>query len=687
MQTAPTGTSAAKRLATLAVLRAHWSEGKQSYVDTFLPFALEAVRLEGGAQIPLDDIRSRMEAEFGITLPIAALQIVLRGARSSGYGVVRGGAFVPEAGLLSTFDTAGARQVARREQASLIERLVESAGHQDLNWTIEDAAEAIANYLDRHSTSLLVSSHGQDLNGEEPPELEDDPREFVVASFFSSILEKEPEAARYLEHLVVGTMLASALYTPDLDRIEDPLACDVYLDTPALIDALGHAGSVLARAARESIALLQEAGARVKCFDHTAVEIDRKLCDVAEQLRDRRKRVSMDPIIENAVARKRTPEDLEQAAGRVHRELQRLKITLEEAPPRSKETNIDEVAAEKILMETLGHTRRNTIQFDLDSLTGVHRLRGGRRKHRIEGCTAVFATPHGRLVGASRQIFPAGRDVPVAVGLADLVTLAWLKKPRAMPELPRLRIAADCYATVQPSPGLVRRYVDEAVKLHKSGSITEDDLYELRYGMESKRILMVRTKGATSAVNAEAVEGILDERNRQIAARARLDAERDANAVRVQLDAERAARESDKADFEARIESLEDRARKQEDRLGRVRAAEVAAIDLRAGRQARWIVRPVAYLAFAIAVIVALLTVPFVGDQVAAPIGLGVLATMPHAIAWIVRAFAIAIAVAVLVLNMWGSGFGDGMTVAEEWFKRLLKARAMGRASWPKESD
>jgi hypothetical protein len=681
-------TTAAKRLATLAVLRAHWTAGKETYVDTFLPFALEAVRLEGGIEVSLDAIRTRMTAEFGMEIPTAAVETILRGAAKKGSGNVRGRSFIPDPDGLGAFDTAQARQTAQREQVSLIERVVEAAAEQGLTWSDDEAAEAIADYLDRHATSLLAATHGQDLPASDS-DGEADPREFVVASLFAVILEREPEAAAHVERLVVGTMLASALYTPELEKLMDPLCCDVYLDSPILIDALGHAGTIPAKAARESITLLREAGASVKCFEHSAAEVERKLDDVAQQLRNpRRIPHGTDTIIQNATQRNLTPADLEQSVAAVRRQVKALGVEVVEAPPHTRRTTIDEVLAERVLEKRLGHSRKSSIQFDLDSLSAVHRIRGGQKKYRIETCGAIFVTPHWRLIMAAREIFPVGRkNAPVAVALADLVTLAWLKKPRAVPDLPRLRIAADCYATIQPPAGVVRRYVEEATKLHAQGAITDDDLYELRYGPESRRILMVKTKGDAGAVTPTVVNDILAERDRQIAAKATRQAEREANAARAELDQERATRAEEAVEFSNRIEKLERHAEWQEAELRRARTAELAAINSRTHRQARWLVRPAALILFAAAVLIVLFTFPFVGDRIAAPIGLHVLSTLPHAVAWAVRAAAIAIAALLVVLNMWGWGFGHGMSKVERWVQVRLERRALRRSHWNSPSS
>jgi hypothetical protein len=540
--------------------------------------------------VQLAAIQARVEGEFGIAIPIGALDTLLRGAAKKRKGRMRGRAFVPEQEGLAEFDTAHARTAAHREQMALIERLVEAAAEQELTWSEDAAAEAMADYLDRHATSVLVVSHGQDPpTDENQPDAEGDadPREFVVATVFDGILAREPEAAVHVERLVVGTMLASALYTPDLEKLFDPLCCDVFLDSPILIDALGHAGAIPKRAARESITLLREAGATIKCFEHSISEVERKLEDVAHQLRDpRRAPQGTDTILHNATERNLTPSDLQQAATSVRRSVKNsLGIEVVEAPPFTESTTIDEVVAERVLEERLGHSRKTTIRFDLDSLTAVYRIRGGQAKYRIESCQAIFATPHRRLVGASREIFRIGRkNAPIAIALADLVTLAWLKKPRAVPQLPRLRIAADCYAAIQPPAGVVRRYVEEATKLFARGEITGDDLYELRYTPESRRILMMKTKGIADAVNATVVSDILKERNRQIEAKARREVERDAHAAREQLADEQAARTADREKFESRIRELETNATTQDAQLAELQsAAERRRIRVRVG--------------------------------------------------------------------------------------------------------
>lgn len=680
-------TSSDKRLATLAVLRAHWGAGEQTYTDTFLPFALEAVRLEGGPEVSIAAIQERMLAEFGIQIPHAALETVLRRARKKGLGTLQKHCFAPNVDLLPQYDTSAARVAAQREQSALIDHFVRFAEEEyELTIAPSEASDTIAAYLDTHATSLLQVAHGASDCWEPASVTESGAREFVLASFVSAVLDRDPEDWAYLERLVVGTMLSSALFTPDLERIEDPFKCDVYLDTPTLIDALGHGGEVPARAARESLSLLRQAGASINCFEHTAVEIERKLYDVAQNLRNGRRYAEGTHQIEhNAIRRKLSAEDLEQAAGQVRKSLRGLGVNCVVAPPHTERLNIDETAAERVLEERLEHSRKTSIRFDLDSLTAVYRLRSGRRQYRLESCGAIFATPHGKLVWAARQIFTTGtRNAPIAISLADLVTLAWLKRPRTAPDLPRLRIAADCYATIQPSAGLVRRYVEEAAKLRSSGVISDEDLYELRYGAESRRILMVKTKGSADAVNAEAIRDILEKRNRSIEARARVAADRDANAARAAEVSERERREQaerEAGELRLRLRHLEEATERHTSELSSVKNAERHGFAMRARRNASWTTRPV-FAAVLIAVAtVALFTLPWVGSHVAQPVGLRVLSTLPPGVAWATRALIVAVGVVVVILNVgWGCSVASVVRPIESRLAARLERRYLKRS-------
>jgi hypothetical protein len=666
-----------RRLATLAVLRAHW-EDKQSYVDTFLPFVLECARLDGRAAIPLNELNQAVLNEFGISMPIAALEALLkratdmkRGGRP--YGTLRRRCFEPNRPELPEFDSRSSRVSALREQAALLDRLQKYAS-EDHQYELDRRAaeEALIGFIEQHASTILSAAHGSVLwRRSDGRELE-----YVLGSFIAAVLDHEPEMASYLERLVVGTMIASALYAQDITEIERSFeGVEVYLDTPTLIDALGHAGDPPKRAQMESLRLIAAVGGRLHCFEHTVAEMESVLFAAADAVRNgRRDRPAPAGSVEEYALQNEIPAaDLEKAARQVRARLVRQGIKVNPAPPHVDSLTIDEVAAQEMMRESVKYPREQTLRYDLDSVTAVYRTRSGVHQYQLEKCIAIFATPNVPLVHTARRFLPSRRDaVPVAMSLADLVTLAWLKQPRVAPELPKLRIAADCFAAVRPSEALIARYSAEADALRKKGAITDEDVHELRYDVEARRILTRRVHGEAKNVTPEILRETLEERHQQIRVEARAGAEREAREARAELVGERERREaaeSERDELQTRVGSLEattTAAREAEDR-GIVR---------RAARRARLLTLPLFVFVFFACVIVAVVTFPFVGDHLQTKIGLAWLNDHAGWLFWPSAAIAVGTALLVAILNIgWGISVRSLLAPVERRVASALERR------------
>ena len=74
-------------------------------------------------------------------------------------------------------------------------------------------------------------------------------------------------------------------------------------------------------------------------------------------------------------------------------------------------------------------------------------------------------------------------------------TLVWLKAVNKMPDLPKDRLVANCYAATLPSEELWARYVSEAERLKTRGDISETDYAVLVHSLEARHRLMELTLG------------------------------------------------------------------------------------------------------------------------------------------------------------------------------------------------
>jgi hypothetical protein len=213
-------------------------------------------------------------------------------------------------------------------------------------------------------------------------------------------------------------------------------------------------------------------------------------------------------------------------------------------PPTASTVTVDETEAIEMLAEQVHRgrsTAKRAAQFDLDSLTATYRLRTGRRAA-LETAQALFVTRNRALVRAARDLFPSGRvGTPIAMHASDLVTMAWLKKPRDAPNLPRLRLAADAYAASRPSPVLIERYTDVLMELRGRGNVSDAELSELRYATEAHTILMSKTRGDADRVDEPTVIEILEDTRRTLQESADATARVELEAVKLQLQQAQAA--------------------------------------------------------------------------------------------------------------------------------------------------
>jgi hypothetical protein len=498
-------------LTSLAILKANWDETQRSYLDNFLPFIADCMNAFETDEVTAAQLSRQMVERFRIPLPDGVIQTLLRKAARQGLGTRAHGRFTIDRGAVARFDLTRQRSDAMRREEALIERLVRFAlEHYELQLERNVAEVALLEHLERHSTTILRSA----LRGVAyQPALPSESLDYVVSSFVIHIFARDPEAFDYLEAVVKGQMLATAVYLPipaEVTRRFEKVT--LYFDTRLLLQALGYEGPEAERSMRQTLELSYELGASLAAFSDTVAETRGVLSGIANNLRRRPRFETRRLTAEWFRKQGYSPSDIELLVESLEADLQGLRITVSDRPTPDVSLTVDELGLEETLQETVHYSSRPALLHDLDALTAIHRLRGGRRPSQLERCKALFVTTNSPLAGVAREFFHEGElhAVPPALSDQDLTTLVWLKRPLDAPDLPRLRIVADCYAALEPGNELWAKYLDEIDKLKKRGTISEDDFFVLRYSFDAKQALMDRTFGAADDVSPELVQEVLE---------------------------------------------------------------------------------------------------------------------------------------------------------------------------------
>ena len=506
-------------LISLGILHANWGDG-QSYVDNFLPFVAQYLKTITGP-VSAGGVRTFLQQEFGMDLPHAAVKTVL--ARACRQGLVTRSAkrFLPVPEVVARFDGFAKQSVRiKREIESLIHRFQAYALHtQNELLTDEQAEDLLLAYIEDWGLPVLRSC----LNGAAVPttDLTKSDRRYVVSSFIVDLWASDPEGAEYLEHLVKGNMLRSALYLPDYGRLQQRFSnTTAFFDTPFLLGALGLKGEEERAAAREVLDLAADLGAHLACFADTVSEMRRVIVWNADAMRPRadRRTAGNRPttdIIESGLSYS----ELDHVAGSLEQELRKLGLRIEECPDWDEQDTDLELDLRDALDIAISYRSGNPLDHDVRCLISVHRLRHRKIQLKLESCRAVFITTNAAVVEVSRRVMHAGDPLAAPVAMLDheFATLLWLKSPTKAPDLPRKQVIADCHAALNPSDTVWTAYLDEIDRLSEKDAIDAEDYFLARNSIETRRALMNRTRGGVTKVTRELAVQVVNDVREQIA--------------------------------------------------------------------------------------------------------------------------------------------------------------------------
>lgn len=556
-------------LTSLAILNVNWEKGRD-YLSNFVPFVSECIRTAPQPEVSVPVLQRVIFERFGLKIPQGVLDTVLKLVHRQGHIKYVQGVYVRNEQALRDLGFLDLRTEVLRKQKAVLDKLVEFCkGRYGTEWTEDQAEQALLGYLHDNSLSVFASTTGGVPAIPSPPEVPH--ADFLVKAFIVDLESRDPAGFAYLETIVKGSMLADVLMFPNPRMPIRPLSrVKVFFDTRFLLRALGYEGPSMQAPCRELINLLYMQNADLRCFKHTLDEVHGVLQGAASALRQPDGiRESYGESLEYFIREKYTAGDVELAIARLVGSLDSLNVLVEPKPLHSRALEVDEEGLESILQKDVGYHKREALIHDLDCLTSIYRLRGGRSCSRIELCDAIFATTNSALIRASDHFFKEelGETSAVPCCILDrvLTTVVWLANPLRAPELPRRRIIADCYAALNPSGKLWDLYIKEVRRLETAGNISESDVHLLRFSIGAREALMGMTLGDPNAFTAGSVEEVLE----RACAEARAETENELYKERaMRKEAERKAA-GVSASYKAKDKGQQDRIDSVSRRIGR----------------------------------------------------------------------------------------------------------------------
>jgi hypothetical protein len=490
-------------LTSLAMLKVHVDQG-QDYLDYLRPFILQV--LVDHKPDPVTDaiVRDHIRTDFGLEIPDRAVQVVLKRLSRQQplkreHGVYRITGTIPNPGIVA------AKTDADRHIRAVVAGLVEFSKDTARPIAFEDeAVEAICTFLSEFNIPCLRAY----LRGTAIPSIEkhDNALIVLVSKYVLSLQDTDPNRFGSFLIVVTGHMLANALLCPDLQYAPKTYKnVTFYLDTPLLVRQLGLEGDAKKAAVENLIALLLNLGATVAALSHSRNELERVIRGAADHLESPDRRGA---IVTEARRTRTTKSDLLVLAGQVNEKLDKAQIKIIDTPRYIADFQIDEKAFEEVLIDEVSYHNPRAKEYDINSVRSIYVLRARTSPTSVERSKAVLVTNN---TGFAQAAFEYGkqheesREVSSVITDFSLANMAWLKAPLGAPTLPMTEVLAFSYAALQPSKGLLDKYLNEIDKLEKQGTINERDHQLLRSSEFAQKELMNLTLGEEDALTEQTV--------------------------------------------------------------------------------------------------------------------------------------------------------------------------------------
>ncbi len=468
--------SGVRGLATVALLKTQYDQG-HDHIEMFMPFVVDA--LDGlGAVFTTEAARDEVLSRHGLKIPLETMGTLLNRAKKRDLIRREGGAYHKEAGSHANEIEATAAQI-HGEHQFLAQRFLEFA--HDEEQTLEGPDEALSlvfSFLAQNEVELLLD---QDVDlADLVPSGPSKHRARLAARFLRDVAMKDERLSSLLQRMLEGFVLQNALLLKDISSLSRQFSdLSVFYDSGFLFGLLGLLGGPQEEVCRESVELLQAAGARLGVFPKTLEEMRGILALYERKLATQAGRESLrpTPLTRHLLTSRATPSELRQISALLEQTLRDTGIQPTPSPSRVARFTLDEASLSNSLKrddETINEPR---VVHDVDCIAAVLTLRGGKEPSAIDSARAIFATDSGKVIRTVVEWYRAqGKGgVPPIIYHTTLSNLAWLKRPASGAKLKVHELVALCSAALQPDRTTWDTFLAHLNNLEKSGAITSDE--------------------------------------------------------------------------------------------------------------------------------------------------------------------------------------------------------------------
>ncbi|HHD2737780.1 TPA: hypothetical protein ACOTGN_001388 [Clostridium perfringens] len=498
-------------IVSLAILKVNYDE-KKDYLDTFLPFVAECIKIEKDDIISITNIQQSVKNEFSLDIPQHAIKALLNKAYKAKYLKKENKVFTRNDIGLKKLNFNSVKNEMLRKQNDLITDLIKYVKEKfDKAWKKDEAEEYLLKFIENNQ----IMSFKKNIIFTESIENSDDSSEkLYIARYIKTLIDNESHLFGYLEDIIKGLIISTVVYMNEPSEIKKSFRnMTVYLDTSFIIFSLGYAGEIKQQQCDELLKLIYENNINARCFRHTIDEVIGILTACAHKIDSKNRTKAYGPSIDYFIEEGKSKSDIMLMINTIEDDLSRLNIKIEDVPQYNNRCYIDEEGLKESLKKNIQYSNDEALERDIKSISAITRLRSGRTTIKIEESRAIFVTTNFKLVKEVNSYLNIDEELtgimPIISDYA-LTNLLWLKKPLVAKNLSKQRLIAECYAASQPDEILWGKYINEIDNLKNKGHISEEESCYFKYAPAIKEICMDITEGKSEVVCEGTVKQIMD---------------------------------------------------------------------------------------------------------------------------------------------------------------------------------
>lgn len=519
-----------RALSSLAILKINWDELRKDYLENFIPFLATLIKKKDYRQIDVNTICSDFKEEFGLIIPYHPMLSILN--RSKKRGIIRQEqkVFYQNKDEIGKYDFSDRSKEQLSKHEKIIDKFIDfSKEVYKTDLTKDEANSAFIACLKRHDAEILFAARDSTIL----PEVKSSSTlNFLAYKFIKNIHESNREYFKFIENMAIGHMISAPLLYDDFKKFKGKLnGLDIYLDTGIIFRLLGFEDRFRKAAYYDLINTFLEQKCNLNIFRHTIDEIKDNLNYCQFWIDNPKYDPSLaSPILRYFRQENYTQSDIDRIIINLEDRLKRYKIKIKDAPTPNEYQNF-QIDEEKLYQYITDLYKENVPNYDIEkkepvimrdikSINAISKYRRGKYPTSINNTGSIFVTTNSSLAYVNKKFEKSQAEfiniIPSCVTDIFLGTLVWIQSPAKFHGIYEKKIIADCYAALEPSELLLKRYMVELEKLKSEGKINDEEHYLLRTHRTALNLLQELTLADHENFTDKTPEEILEEIKREI---------------------------------------------------------------------------------------------------------------------------------------------------------------------------